>query len=211
MLGCAFLICNCRGQTLLLQTSTVIPSTCRVCVIFRRRRCPRLGVRLVAGRRYTASPGDPLAPVQPAARCNTPFEAFLHSESAPEFRLAEVERSNTIVSSETFFPFSVSHSHSTLRCVSAAFSWIPISLRAFSVFSPCAAPFFKIRALSCLPSQLRPFTPHFYSFTMTLQAIRPSVVRNLRTAATARQFSVQSALRREIRDAYILRDRKSVV
>lgn len=39
---------------------------------------------------------------------------------------------------------------------------------------------------------------------MTLQAIRPSVVRNLRTAATARQFSVQSALRREIRDAYIL-------
>ncbi|EPE10659.1 acetyl- acetyltransferase [Ophiostoma piceae UAMH 11346] len=39
---------------------------------------------------------------------------------------------------------------------------------------------------------------------MTLQAIRPSVVRNLRTAAAARQFSVQSALRREIRDAYIL-------
>lgn len=39
---------------------------------------------------------------------------------------------------------------------------------------------------------------------MTLQRIRPSVVRNLRTAAAARQFSVQSALRREIQDAYIL-------
>ncbi|CAK7234758.1 hypothetical protein SEUCBS140593_009053 [Sporothrix eucalyptigena] len=39
---------------------------------------------------------------------------------------------------------------------------------------------------------------------MTLQRIRPSVVRSVRAVAAARQFSVQSALRREVQDAYIL-------
>ncbi|ERS95917.1 acetyl-CoA C-acetyltransferase [Sporothrix schenckii 1099-18] len=39
---------------------------------------------------------------------------------------------------------------------------------------------------------------------MTLQSIRPSVVRHLRTAAAARPFSAQSVLRRATQDAYIL-------